>query len=181
MVHIYIIFSSTYFKSFFTRKTLVEKKKEEKVEKSEERIIDAANPFQLAIHYLRRNTYALNFPRLSFSSLSSFFFLARPTGYLFDFSWSCFKQMNRDGEFFKFPPTTSYATSKVAHTYTRTCTRWLYANESIEIALDCVTGESGRVYIYIYHSVRRIHFPVRAGRVRWHFPWQGFSLIALIN
>ena len=58
--------------------------------------------------------------------------------------------MNRDGEFFKFPPTTSYATSKVAHTYTRTCTRWLYANESIEIALDCVTGESGRVYIYIY-------------------------------
>ena len=66
MVHIYIIFSSTYFKSFFTRKTLVEKKKEEKVEKSEERIIDAANPFQLAIHYLRRNTYALNFPRLSF-------------------------------------------------------------------------------------------------------------------
>lgn len=162
MVHIYIIFSSTYFKSFFTRKTLVEKKKEEKVEKSEERIIDAANPFQLAIHYLRRNTYALNFPRLSFP-LPSFFFLARPTGYLFDFSWSCFKQMNRDGEFFKFPPTTSYATSKVAHTYTRTCTRWLYANESIEIALDCVTGESGRQYIYIIAFVESIFLFEQAG------------------
>lgn len=65
------------------------------------------------------------------------------------------------------------------HTYVYT----LVVRERIN--RNCVRLRHWRVwtgiYIYIYHSVRRIHFPVRAGRVRWHFPWQGFSLIALIN
>lgn len=66
-IYIYIIFSSTYFKSFFTRKTLVEKK----IEKSEERIIDAvtANPLSLAIYYLRRNGIRTLLIFLSFSFL----------------------------------------------------------------------------------------------------------------
>lgn len=66
-------------------------------------------------------------------------------------------------EFFKFAEIASYATSKVAHIHAHTSVRTLVANESIEIALDCVTKERERervwVGIYIGAGVRRIHFP----------------------
>lgn len=132
-MYIYIIFS-TYFKSFFTRKTFIERKNR-KIRRKNNRCSNAANPLQLAIHYLRRNTYALNFPLLSFPLLSFFFTRALR---FFD---RILSKWTGTGNFSNFP-TTSCATSKVAHTYNT-----LVANESIEIALDCVTGESGREYI----------------------------------